>query len=92
VTLNAVPDSLYYLGLASTKLKQYDTAESALREALKREPKAPGYSFALGMAMKEQGKLQPALESFRAELASNPNDAGTQAQINELTAKLQPVK
>jgi tetratricopeptide (TPR) repeat protein len=90
VALNAVPDALYYLGLASTKLKQYDTAESALREALKRDPKAPGYSFALGMAMKEQGKLQPALESFRTELASNPNDLGTQAQISELTARVQP--
>jgi tetratricopeptide (TPR) repeat protein len=92
VALNPVPDALYYLGLASTKLKQYDAAESALREALKREPKAPGYSFALGMAMKEQGKLQPALESFRAELAANPNDPGTLAQISEITAKLQPVK
>jgi len=92
VALNPVPDALYYLGLASTKLKQYDAAESALREALKREPKAPGYSFALGMAMKEQGKLKPALESFRAELAANPNDPGTLAQISEITAKLQPVK
>ena len=92
VALNPVPDALYYLGLASTKLKQYDAAESALREALKREPKAPGYSFALGMAMKEQGKLQPALESFRAELAANPNDPGTLAQISEITAKLQPAK
>ena len=89
VAVNAVPDALYYLGLASTQLKQYGTAESALREALKRDPKAPGYSFALGMAMKDQGKLQPALEWFRAELAANPNDAGTQAQISELTAKLQ---
>jgi hypothetical protein len=44
------------------------------------------------MAMKEQGKLQPALESFRAELAANPNDPGTLAQISEITAKLQPVK
>ena len=86
--LNGMPDALYYLGLCSTKLKQYDTAESALKEALKRDPKAPGYAFALGMAMKDQGKLQPALESFRAELIANPNDPGTQAQINELTAKL----
>lgn len=88
VAVNAVPDALYYLGLSATRLKQYDKAESALREAVKRDPKAPGYAFALGMAMKEQGKLQPALESFRAELAANPNDAGTQAQISELTAKL----
>jgi tetratricopeptide (TPR) repeat protein len=92
VALHPAPDALYYLGLASTKLKQYDAAESALREAIKREPKAPGYSFALGMAMKEQGKLQPALESFRAELAVNPNDPGTLAQISEVTAKLQPAK
>ncbi len=88
VAENAVPDALYYLGLASTQLKQYDTAESALREALKREPKAPGYSFALGMTMKEQGKLQPALEMFRAELARDPTDTGARAQVEELTARL----
>lgn len=88
VAVNAVPDAFYYLGLSATRLKQYDKAESALREAVKRDPKAPGYEFALGMAMKEQGKLQPALESFRAELAANPNDAGTQAQITEVTARL----
>ena len=88
VAVNAVPDALYYLGLSATKLRKYEQAESALREAVKRDPKAPGYEFALGMAMKEQGKLQPALESFRAELAANPNDAGTKAQITELTAKL----
>ncbi len=88
VAVNAVPDALYYLGLSATKLKKYDQAESALREAIKRDPKAPGYEFALGMAMKEQGKLQPALESFRAELAANPNDAGTQAQIDDLIARL----
>jgi hypothetical protein len=56
---------------------------------LKRDPKAPGYAFALGMTMKEEGKLEPALESFRAELAANPSDPGTQAQISEITAKLQ---
>ena len=84
VTENAVPDALYYLGLASTKLKQYDAAESALREALKRAPHSPGYSFALGMAMKEQGKVQPALEMFRAELAMNPADESTKKQIQEL--------
>ena len=88
VSVNAVPDALYYLGLSATRLKQFEKAESALREAVKRDPKAPGYEFALGIAMKEQGKLQPALESFRAELAANPNDAGTQAQITELTARL----
>lgn len=88
VAVNPVPDALYYLGLSASQQKKFEQAESALREAVKRDPKAPGYEFALGMAMKEQGKLRPALESFRAELAANPNDAGTQAQISELTAML----
>jgi tetratricopeptide (TPR) repeat protein len=89
VAVQAEPDALYYLGLASEKLKRFDAAESALREAIKRAPNAPGYAFALGLTMKEEGKLQPALEMFRAELATNPNDAGTKAQIAELSAKLQ---
>lgn len=92
VAVQAEPDALYYLGLASAKLKQYDAAEGALREALKRAPKVPGYAFALGMTMKEEGKLQPALEMFRAELSTNPNDPGTEAQITEVTAKLNAVK
>lgn len=92
VAVQAEPDALYYLGLASAKLKQYGAAESALREAMKRAPNVPGYAFALGMTMKEEGKLQPALEMFRAELSANPNDPGTQAQITEVTARLNAAK
>ena len=89
IALNPFPDALYYLGLASTQMKQYENAESALREAVKRDPGAPGYDFALGMALKEQGKLGPALQSFRAELGHNPQDPGARAQVEELTARLQ---
>lgn len=83
------PDVLYYLGLNATKLKQYDLAEAALTRAIQRNPQAPGYDFALGMAMKEQGKLDPALKLFEAELGHNPGDAGARAQVEELTARLQ---
>lgn len=86
---NGAPDILYYLGLNATKLKRYDLAEAALSRAIQRNPQAPGYDFALGMAMKEQGKLSPALDLFRAELGRNPNDAGARAQVEELTARLQ---
>lgn len=92
VAVQAEPDALFYLGLAATKLKEYDAAEGALREAMKRAPNVPGYAFALGMTMKEEGKLQPALEMFRAELSTNPNDPGTEAQITEVTAKLNAAK
>jgi protein O-mannosyl-transferase len=83
------PDVLYYLGLNATRLKRYDLAEAALSRAIQRNPQAPGYEFALGMAMKEQGKLDPALKLFQAELGHNPGDAGARAQVEELTARLQ---
>lgn len=86
---DGAPDVLYYLGLNATRLKRYDLAEAALTRAIQRNPQAPGYDFALGMAMKDQGKLDPALKLFQAELGHNPGDAGARAQVEELTAQLQ---
>lgn len=85
---NYSPDALFYLGLNSTRLKRYDIAEVALREAIKRNP-APEYVVALAVSLKEQGKLEPALELFRLELGRHPDDPGLRAQVQELTAKLQ---
>ena len=86
---NATPDILFYLGVNSTKVQRYDVAEAALREAVKRDPQHPEYVVALAMALKAEGKIEPALELFRSELAKSPNDSALRAQVDELTAKLQ---
>ncbi|MGH9524080.1 MAG: tetratricopeptide repeat protein [Terriglobales bacterium] len=91
-TENGAPDVLYYLGLNATKLKRYEMAEQALARAIERNPQAPGYEFALGVALKEDGKLDPALQIFLSELKRDPNDAGARAQVEELTARLHPAK
>ncbi len=86
--LNRIGPVLYYLGLTTAKLRQFDAAEAALREAVRLEPRAPGYALALGLVLKQQGKLAPALEMFRAELTLNPADTAAQAQIAETSAQL----
>lgn len=89
ISLHPIADEYYYLGMTRLKLGQLATAEAALREAVRLQPRAPGYSFALGLVLKQQGRLQPALDSFRTELALNPADPAAQAEIEELSRRIQ---
>lgn len=80
-----VPDALFYLGLADTKLGQAKAAEDALRAAIKLDANVPGYFFALGTALKEQGRSAEALDAFRAALDRDPNDPSARQQVEELS-------
>jgi len=88
VALHPVGDELYYLGLTRTQLGQLDEAATALQEAIRLQPQAGGYRYALGVVLRRQGKLGPALEWFKAELAGNPNNGEARREADEVGKEL----
>jgi tetratricopeptide (TPR) repeat protein len=85
VNLNPMPDEYYFLGLTRMKLQKHAEAETAFRRAVRLAPNVAPYEFALGVALKLQGRNDEALESFRAVLALAPNDAAALAEVSALS-------
>jgi tetratricopeptide (TPR) repeat protein len=81
--LHPTAEEFYCLGMTTMKLGQMDAAERAFSEAIRLQPGGMGYRYAMGMALKQQGKLMPALESFRAELVVNPSNAAARQAVEE---------
>jgi len=88
VALQPAGDEFYYLGMARMQLGQPDGAAAAFEQAIRLQPQAAGYRYALGMALRKQGKLGPALEWFKAELAGNPNNAEARREAEEVQSSL----
>ena len=84
-------DTFYWLGLAEMKMGRLDHAEEALSRALVNEPRAIGYRYAMGMVLKQEGKLAPAVEMFKGELLKNPSDDKSRQQLAETEAMLKTV-
>lgn len=75
----ALPDSAegwLWLGFAQEQRKDWPAAEKAYRLALQREPSATRAGTGLATALTLQGKSQEALDTARALLAYNNEDAG----------------
>ncbi len=76
-------DGFFFLAQTELGLDHPQLAERLLQRAIENNPQQPGYHFTLGVAQRRQGKLDQALQSFRAELARSPNPAA-QKQIAEI--------
>jgi cytochrome c-type biogenesis protein CcmH/NrfG len=66
------------LGTIEEKRAHASAAEQAFEEAARREPKNEDYRFDYGNALLQHGKLQPAIEAFRAALVEVPGSAKLQ--------------
>jgi tetratricopeptide (TPR) repeat protein len=64
-------------------------AEAAIRRAIQIRPDGYGYHFALGVVLKTRGDLSAALEQFRAELASYPQQWAARQQVAEIQARME---
>ena len=75
-----------YHGIGLTRLAQNDpvTAEARFRTALQLQPAGWAYHLSLGLALKQQGKIEEARKEFEAEVHSNSNSANAQQARDEL--------
>jgi tetratricopeptide (TPR) repeat protein len=62
-------------GVILLKQKKYAEAETALKAALKANPRSPYANNLLGIALREQGKFIDAKSAYQAALALDPNYA-----------------
>jgi Flp pilus assembly protein TadD len=76
------------LGLTRLRMNRIEEAEQCIRRAIELRPEGRGYRFALGVLLKGRGDLEGALEQFRLELASSPDEAATRRQIAEVEAEM----
>ena len=83
--INRTAEEFYYFGLTEMELGKTDQAVEALTVAVRRSPQTPGYHYALGVALRKQGKAAEALEAFKVELLLDPKNAGAQQQVAELS-------
>ena len=84
-------DTFYWLAQTEMNLGRLDRAEQAMDRALANEPRALGYRYIMGLVLKGQGKLAPAAEMFRGELAKNPADEKARQALEETEAQLKQV-
>jgi tetratricopeptide (TPR) repeat protein len=80
---------LLYYGLSEWKQGRRETAERALRQAIR--IKGPDdyreYHLSLGLVLKDKGDLPAALREFQAETEENPEPAKALEQIAEIKGK-----
>ena len=84
-------DTFYWLAQTEMNLGRLDRAEQAMDRALANEPRALGYRYVMGVVLQKQGKLVPAIEMFRGELAKNPADAKARQALEETEAQLKSI-
>lgn len=85
----AKPEEYLYLGLTRLRMGRDQEAEAAIRRAIQIRPDGYGYHFALGVVLKTRGDLSGALEQFRAELASHPQQWAARQQVAEIQARME---
>jgi tetratricopeptide (TPR) repeat protein len=80
-------DTFFYLGQCELKLGHLDVAEASFRRAIALDPRVIGPRYYLGLVLKQKNRPQEALDLFRAELAKNPADPNSRAEVEALTGK-----
>ncbi len=85
-------ESSSLLALDADARKDYATAVSYYREALRAKPDAAGTHYALGMALARLAKPDEAAEEFKKELEINPNDSLALWRLGVLTLHTNPQK
>jgi protein O-GlcNAc transferase len=79
---------LHGKGLAYARAKRWDEAARKFDEAARAAPGQPEFNYAFGCALSQMGKLLPALEAFRRELAIRPGDGPALAEFGTCLARL----
>lgn len=82
-------DQFFSLGLARMGRGRFEKAESALRDAIAKRPKAQGYHCALGNLLERRGRLAQAREAFVWELAINPPQGLSSERIRGIERAMQ---
>lgn len=65
-------DAHYHLGVARYHLRDYPSAEAALRTATRLDPRRARYPGWLGLVLLEQGRSAEAIVAFEVAIAANP--------------------
>jgi tetratricopeptide (TPR) repeat protein len=75
--------ALYYLGMATLSLKQYDEAERILRDVVRRQPQDVAAHTMLGLAYEQLRKTALAVESYQtaARLAREQGESALQPDL-----------
>jgi protein O-GlcNAc transferase len=66
-------DTLHLLGVAALQRRKYDAAADLIAKAIAQNDKVPAFHVNLGNALREQGKLDEAANSYRTTLRLKPD-------------------
>lgn len=77
------PDALHLLGLIAYQTGHIEAAEELIGKAISVQPSASMYCN-LGNALKDLGKLEAAVESYREALSLQPEDAETRCNLGNV--------
>lgn len=75
-------------GLEHSRAGRWQEAAQKFEEAARCAPGQPEFNYALGCALSQLGRLVPALEALRRELAINPGDGRSLAEFGGCCARL----
>jgi tetratricopeptide (TPR) repeat protein len=81
---NRDSDQYIFLALADLQLKKFTEAADSARQALLRNPRAPGYHFILGLIAEAEHDPPSAIAAFQSELAQHPDHAPARAELRKL--------
>ncbi len=84
----ADPDQFAYLGMVEMKLGDLSKAESAVRQAVRRQPQRENFRYALALILEQQGRLPEAAQQFKETLVLNPNNADARARLARIQQSL----
>jgi tetratricopeptide (TPR) repeat protein len=76
-------DSLHLMGLLSLQTRQYDHAVEWVSRAILQDPRTE-YLATLGIALKQMGRLDEALNVFDKAVQLAPGDAGLWKQLGDM--------
>jgi FkbM family methyltransferase len=74
-------DALHLLGLIAHQAKRHDLAAELIGRAIKRNGRDPLYFSNLGVALKEQGKLDEAVAAYRQAIRIKADSAETHSNL-----------
>jgi predicted O-linked N-acetylglucosamine transferase (SPINDLY family) len=79
---------LHGKGLEHARAKRWEEAALKFDEAARAAPGQPEFNYALGCALSQLGRLVPALDAFRRELAIRPGDGPALAEFGTCLARM----
>lgn len=77
------PDQFIYLALAQLRLNKLKDAQGNARQAIARDPQAPGYHLVLGLIAKASVDEGAAFEAFRAETELYPDNVAARLELQK---------